>query len=179
MISNSLASTWTERERGESVGQAAKDEVYRWQSEIANGRRDVLKAQAAVKKAKVALNRVLNRPLNDQFYTKEATLDDPQLITSHQRLYPYIANPRNFDLFRDFQVQEGVAAAPELRRVVALMEGKARELLNGRASLLGSRYRCRHPKRFKNSQKQHHLVIPQHPFHLDQSDWLVPISKPS
>ena len=114
----------------ESVGQAAKDEVYRWQSEIANGRRDVLRAQAAVKKAKVTLNRVLNRPLTEQFYTKEATLDDPQLITSHQRLYPYIANPRNFDLFRDFQVKEGVAAAPELRRVVALMEGKARELLN-------------------------------------------------
>ena len=116
----------------ESVGQAAKDEVYRWQSEIAKGRIDALSAQAEIKKAKVALNRLLNRPLNEPFYTKEATLDDPHLITSQQRLRLYIDNPRNFDLFRDFQVQEGVSAAPELHRVTAIMEGKAREMVNAK-----------------------------------------------
>ena len=88
----------------ESVGAAARDEVFRWESEIANGRRAVLDAQALLKQVRVALNRILYRPLEEPFLTAEAGLEDPLLFDDLNRLFSYIDNPLHFSVFREFQV---------------------------------------------------------------------------
>ena len=46
----------------EQVGAASRDEVFRWESEIANGRIDVLNAQAQRQQAAISLNRTLYHP---------------------------------------------------------------------------------------------------------------------
>lgn len=114
----------------ESVGAAARDEVYRWESEIANGRRSVLNAQAQLKQANVALNRLLHRPLEEPFLTEEASLHDPLLFGDLNRLFTFIDNPRHFGLFRNFQVQEGLNISPEIKRLNALIQGQERTVLN-------------------------------------------------
>jgi outer membrane protein TolC len=114
----------------EAVGYALKDEVFRWESEIANGQKDVVSADAQIRKAEVALNRVLNRPLDEAFSTVEQTLDDPAVLGDSRQLFAYIENPRGFHVFRDFEVEEGVKAAPELRQIDALIAASERTILN-------------------------------------------------
>lgn len=118
----------------ESVGAAARDEVFRWESEVANSRIAVLDVQAQLGQAKVALNRVLYRPLEEIFQTEEAGMDDPLLLTSEERLFAYVDNPLSFKLFRGFQVEEGLKASPELRRVDALIAAQERRVLNAQRS---------------------------------------------
>ncbi len=114
----------------ESVGAAARDEVYRWESEIANGRRAVLDAQALLKQARVAINRILHRPLEEPFMTAEASLEDPLLFDDLNRLFTYIDNPQHFSVFRDFQVQEGLKVSPEIKQFDALIIAQERTALN-------------------------------------------------
>ncbi|MEC4681932.1 MAG: ABC transporter substrate binding protein, partial [Nitrospirota bacterium] len=114
----------------ESVGVAARDEVFRWESEIANGRRTVLDAQAVVKLAGVALNRILNHPLEEPFMTAEEGLEDPILFKGLHRLFTYIDNPKHFSVFRNFQVQEGLNVSPEITQLNALIAAQERTALN-------------------------------------------------
>jgi outer membrane protein TolC/ABC-type uncharacterized transport system substrate-binding protein len=114
----------------ESAGYALRDEVFRWESEIANGQKDVLSADAQIRQAEVVVNRVLNRPLDEAFSTVEQTLDDPAVLGDSRQLFAYIENPRGFQVFRNFEVEEGVKAAPELRQIDALIAASERTILN-------------------------------------------------
>ena len=94
----------------------------------------MLNAQAERRKSKVSFNRIIFRPLEEPFTTEEAGLDDPLLLTGEKRLFAYVDNPRNFAIFRDFEVQEGIKASPEIRRLQALVAGQERKVLNAQRS---------------------------------------------
>lgn len=114
----------------ESVGYALRDEVFRWEAEVANGQKAVVSAEAQERQAEVALNRILNRPLEEKFQTAEQTLEDPGLLDDTRQLFAYVENPRGFQVFRDFEVDEGIKAAPELRRLDALIAAQERTVTN-------------------------------------------------
>lgn len=114
----------------EQVGVAARDEVFRWESEIARGRIEVLDAQAQRQQAAIGLNRILYHPLEEPFTTAEADLHDPFLFYHIDRMFVYIDNPKNFQVFRDFQVREGFRLAPELKRLQASISAQQRILVN-------------------------------------------------
>jgi outer membrane protein len=101
----------------ERVGAGGLSDVYRWQAELAQSRRRVLDADAQVQLASLELNSALNRPLEEAFRTEDAGVDDPALLISDRRLLDYLGNPATFALFRDFTVQEGVKAAPEVQAI--------------------------------------------------------------
>jgi outer membrane protein TolC len=113
-----------------TVGQSARDEVFRWENELANGRIAVLDAQAQARQARVVLNRILHRPLEEEFLTQETGLHDPLLSVSQKKLFAYLNNPKSFKVFRDFQVQEGLNVSPELKSLRALIVAQQRTALN-------------------------------------------------
>lgn len=110
----------------ESVGASGRSDVYRWESEVATSRKNLIDADAQTEVAKIAMNRVLNRPLEEPFATEEAAIDDPILLTGDKKIFAYLDNPRTFGVFRDFMVQEGVNAAPELRQLDAAIAAQRR-----------------------------------------------------
>ncbi len=114
------------------IGVAGREEVFRWESQIASNQRSVLDAQAAQNQAVIEVNRVLNRPLEESFLTVEATLDDPEIVSGFEDLRPYLDNPAGFDVFRDFMAQQAALASPELRQLDAGVLAKERELLAAR-----------------------------------------------
>ncbi len=116
------------------IGQAGREELYRWQSQIAVNKRDVVDAVALRSEAEIALNRVLNRPIEEIFVTREAGLDDPALVTSFQQLRPYIERPKGFALLRDFMTQEAFRQSPELRQLDAAVRAQQRELTAAKRS---------------------------------------------
>ncbi len=115
-----------------SVGVANRSEEFRWQSEIARNRSNVLFTQARTRQTENRLNRLLNRPLEEQFATIETDLRDPLLIVSDPRLFPYVDNPRNFRTYSDFMVSEGLEIAPELLGFDAAIAAQERILVNAK-----------------------------------------------
>ena len=110
------------------IGVAGRDEVFRWESQIASNQKSLLDSQAAQKQAIIEVNRVLNRPLEESFMTLEATLDDPEIISGFEDLRPYLDNPVGFDVFRGFMATQAELASPELRQLDAGIRAKEREL---------------------------------------------------
>ncbi|MCP4664495.1 MAG: TolC family protein [bacterium] len=115
-----------------SVGTAVEAEVVRWESRIASDRRSLVNARARREQAKVALNRLLDRPLEEPFRIEDIDLQDPELITSEARLPVYTGDPLRFQLLRDFMVIEGLAAAPELAELDRLIAAKQRQQASAR-----------------------------------------------
>jgi outer membrane protein TolC len=115
-----------------SIGIANRSEEFRWQSEIATNRAIVLFTQARTRQTENRLNRLLNRPLEEQFATIETDLRDPLLIVSDPRLFPYVDNPRNYRIYRDFVAEEGLEIAPELLGFDAAIAAQERILVNAK-----------------------------------------------
>jgi len=117
-----------------NLGVASPAEGYRWESELATSRRELLVAQSRLRQAKQALNRILHRPLKEPFVTLPATLDDPNLIISRKELFDYVNNDKSFNLLGDFLVLEGINSSPELNSIKAIMESSKRELKTNKRS---------------------------------------------
>jgi outer membrane protein TolC/ABC-type uncharacterized transport system substrate-binding protein len=116
------------------IGTASPAEVFRWQSAVATSRGILVIAEARTRVAKIALNRLLHRPLDERFATTEVGLDDPALITSRQSLIDMIDDPRSFATFSNFMVEEGLAASPELREIQAGIDAQQRTLKSSKAA---------------------------------------------
>ncbi len=114
------------------IGVAGREEVFRWESQIATNQRDVIEAQALRNQAEIAVNRVLNRPLDERFGTIESTLGDPELVSSFEAIGPFIESPGAFEVFSDFMQEEALAASPELRQLDALVRASERALSTAR-----------------------------------------------
>jgi outer membrane protein TolC/ABC-type uncharacterized transport system substrate-binding protein len=114
------------------IGTAGPSEVFRWQSEVANAQRVEVESQTLVRVAEIALNTLLHRPPETPVATVEVGLDEPNLISSQQHLYEIIDNPASFQVLRDFVVEDGLAAVPELQQLDALIRAQDRTLTSAR-----------------------------------------------
>ncbi len=103
------------------LGTARPGEVLRWEAQIASSRSDVITAAATRNQLEILVNRLLNRPLEESFETKETKIDDPELFSSEQHLRDYLDNPFLFKTMRAFLVEEGLRLAPELKRINAVL----------------------------------------------------------
>lgn len=99
---------------GTSIGQTGPSDLYRWQGEIANGKSDLLNATAQRKQAEIALNQILNRPIDEVFGTEEIDLQDSRYIINNPNIDRFINNPRDYKKFSDFLVQRAMAQSPDL-----------------------------------------------------------------
>ncbi len=115
-----------------TIGAANPAEVFRWESQIATDRKSLVEAQANKRAAEIALNRLLHRDLQEQFVAAEVELDDPTLITGQERFEGYTETPARFRVLTDFMVQEGLSAAPELRRLDAVIRAQERVVATAR-----------------------------------------------
>ncbi len=114
------------------IGVARASEVIRWENQIAINRRSVIEAGAARSVAEIALNRLLQRPLEEPFETAEVDLDDPALLANAATVEAYIDNPFAFAIFRDFMAAEALARSPELRQLDAAIAAQERAVLAAR-----------------------------------------------
>jgi outer membrane protein TolC len=108
------------------IGFSSPAEVYRWENQLAHDRRALIDADVARAQAGIALNRVLHRPLEENFTTAGQGLDDPVLMVGDPRLYAQLATPAAFAHFRDFMVAQGLRASPELKRLDAAIAARQR-----------------------------------------------------
>ena len=110
-----------------STGVAGPDEVYRWETKFATDRIDVLAKESITLDAMEALNRILNRPLQELFIAEETDLSDPLLIVGDKLFFQLMNNPRYLRAFRNFSVEEALSLRPELKFLDAAIAAKARQ----------------------------------------------------
>lgn len=103
----------------EKVGVGGREEVYRWEAQLANAQNRLLATVAIFRSARVELNTLLNRPSEQGVATKELTIDDSSLLSSGKKLNRYLQDPSLFAVLSDFMTKESQRIAPELASVDA------------------------------------------------------------
>ncbi len=116
------------------VGSSSNADIYRWQTEVANARSDLLDADADLDIAREALNQLLNRPLGESFHLIPASLDDPTLIISDPRLLDLIENDAQFQQLGKMLLKTGLAASPEIAALSARIAAQTRSLKSQRST---------------------------------------------
>jgi len=132
---NNVALTRSNKELAEvrrRIGAANPAEVFRWRSQLAADRQALVEADASVRVAEIAVNRLLARPLTERFTTEAVDLEKPWRVTGDPRIASFIETPARFRTFQDFMVFEGVADAPELKILRSQIEVQKRILLNSK-----------------------------------------------
>ncbi len=132
------------------IGTSGPADVYRWQSEEANAEQDLVEAEAALANTRIALNRVLDRPIEEAFAIEDVALGDVSFLLADPRVRPYLERPGRLRRLRDFLVQRGLRAAPELTSFDALIDSQER--------LLASRHRTFYLPRIKAVGQVDHVL---------------------
>jgi outer membrane protein TolC len=119
-----------------AIGVAGREEVFRWQTQIADSRSAVIGASALRNQAEIDLNRILNRQLEAPFRVPPA--EDVRAVTpgSDPRVVKYLQDPWSFKVFREFMAKEAILNSPEIRSIDNSI-GARDELLKGERRQLG------------------------------------------
>ncbi len=114
---------------GTSLGQTGPSDLYRWQGEIANAKSDLLNATAQRRQAELAVNQVLNRPIGELFTTTEIDIQDSRYSINNEDLDNYINNPRDFERYVEFMVDQALKNAPSIVQLDANVKATERSLV--------------------------------------------------
>ena len=153
-----------------AIGSGDRSEVFRWKSQIASDKSALVTARAERDNLKAQLNRLLHRPLAEDFSTEETDLSDPALPYD-PRGQRFLRDPWTFDLFRRFMMREALEASPELGQLDANIEAQRRALKAAKRSYFS-------PDVFLTGQVAHRGVeggvgsdFEDSPFDIDRTDW--------
>ncbi len=111
----------------EGVGTSSRADVYRWQGEVANARRDLISAESQVRVAVLELKRLLNRPLDRPVAEHPVTLGDPALLASDSTVLTWFDDPTRFARLTSFLVDESLRISPELAQAEASIAAQKRQ----------------------------------------------------
>ena len=113
------------------LGTSTPADVYRWQAEVARAQILVLNARSALNQAWDALSRVLHLPQGERIPLREATFDEPFVI-SRESYDELVASPADYAVFSRFYIERALRQAPELEQLNAQIDAKRRELTSQR-----------------------------------------------
>jgi outer membrane protein TolC/ABC-type uncharacterized transport system substrate-binding protein len=111
----------------ETVGSSSRADIYRWEGEVANARRDVISAESQVRVATLELKRVLNRPLDQPLAQQPVTLGDPALLAQDSTVLTWFDDPALYGVLTKFLVDEALRISPELAQADAAIAAQERQ----------------------------------------------------
>ena len=96
------------------VGYSGQDEVFRWQSELAQRRAQMLDSDANVETSRIILNQILGIDQGQRWRTDEINVDVDTYELNGIRVADIIANQRSVDSAREVMLQIAYENSPEL-----------------------------------------------------------------
>jgi outer membrane protein TolC len=111
----------------EGVGSASRADIYRWEGEVASARRDLIAAESQVRVAALALNRLLNLPLDRPVAHRAVRLGDPELLAMDSTALTAFDEPARFRRLSGFLVGEALQQSPELAQLEASLAAQRRQ----------------------------------------------------
>lgn len=111
----------------EGVGSTSRADVYRWEGEVANARRDLIAAEAQVRVASLELLRLLNRPLGTPVAQQPVRLTEPALLARDSTVLEWLENAAGLQALTALLVGEAFRLSPELVRAEAAIAATRRQ----------------------------------------------------
>lgn len=109
------------------AGALNPSELFRWESEVAKNRTELLNATAQARFAENALKRLCGMAVSEAVAVKGGQADQAVLLTSRPRFQAMMDRPTEFDALVETLVAVGWEASPELGQVAhALTSGRRR-----------------------------------------------------
>ena len=112
----------------EAVGYSGRSDVFRWESRLTAANTDLLAAKNDVELAKIQLNQLLNRPIDEEFIAQDTALSDSLYIGYLGSVREYIDTPKSLSIYTGFLIREAIHNAPEIKRVAANINALQRSL---------------------------------------------------
>lgn len=113
------------------LGTSTAADIYRWQTELARAQILVLNARAALDQSWETLNRILHKPQGARIGLKEASFDEPFVMTRSD-FDQLVQSPADYARFSRFYIDRALRQAPELEQLNAQIAAKRRELTSQR-----------------------------------------------
>ena len=113
------------------LGTSTAADVYRWDAEVARAQIAVLNARAALNQSWESLNRVLHRPLGTRFALRDASFNEPFIMT-REEFDRLVRSPADYATFSRFYIDRALRQAPEIEQLNAQVAAKQRELTSQR-----------------------------------------------
>jgi len=113
------------------LGRSTAADVYRWQAEVARAQILVLNARAALYQSWETLNRILHKPQGARLALREATFDEPFVMT-REEFHKLVQSRADYARFSRFYIDRALRQAPELEQLDAQIVAKRRELTSQR-----------------------------------------------
>ncbi len=111
------------------IGTSGRQDIARWDIELAEGRADTIQASATRNQAEIDLNRILAEPLERVFSTVDPEKGSDALLIE-PRARRYVSDIASFKTFRAFMAQEALRLSPELKQLDAQIEAQ-QNLIDG------------------------------------------------
>jgi outer membrane protein TolC/ABC-type uncharacterized transport system substrate-binding protein len=112
------------------VGQAGKDEVYRWTTELANRKGAVLIAENLIETSRIALNQVLGLNQDVNWMPEEIDVEPDEFYFLKGSFDEIFINHFNLQMFREASIKYSLDNSPELQFLYKSIE--AQEIQIGR-----------------------------------------------
>ena len=111
-----------------SIGTTNQSDVYRWQSELANGKQQIIEANTQLYALKYQLNTLLNNSLPEEFDITDATVQDESFaFFSNSDLEKAIDTPTSLAKLTSFLSQEAVNHYPAKNQLLANIDALERQ----------------------------------------------------
>lgn len=107
-----------------SVGYSGKNEVYRWNMELAMKKANLLSAESNLQSIRIALNQMLNEDLNKDWSIEENVAKDENFNTINSFFAEVINSPENYDKFKYAAINYAKENSPELKVLKNNIEAK-------------------------------------------------------
>lgn len=115
------------------LGNSTPADVYRWQTEVARARILVVNARSVLDQSWETLNRILHRPQGTRIALREASFDEPFVMTLAE-FDQLVRSPADYARFSRFYIDRALRQAPELEQLDAQIVAKRRELTSEQRS---------------------------------------------
>lgn len=118
------------------LGSSSRADLYRWESEVATAKQNVVEAQTGVIASKLQLNTLLANTLEEGFDVEDITIDD-EVFQEFQNglLEEFVRTPDDFSKVTDFLVREAMEGNPNKEFLLENIKATEREKLQNKRLL--------------------------------------------
>lgn len=113
----------------QEVGYSGRSDVYRWESQVATANQAIIEARVQDYLAQANLNRLLDRPQDQPFRSKDGSSAETRLADFYRQGFSqYLRTPHDLEILIAFLVQESRKLLPEIKALDLAIGAGQRQL---------------------------------------------------
>lgn len=117
------------------IGTVSNADVLGFESQLSLNKISLNDAQTALRQAKIRINQLLNKPLDEEIYLNDILEDQDIIFLNSPRIREQIQNINDFRQFANFLIDYGIKNVPAIEQLNWAIEAQNKSLNINKASL--------------------------------------------